>query len=104
MYAISVRPKIWMRSARKFSVNPISAMPGRLMSLSVIGTRESRPAERSSSDSCSFCCSWSWATVRVAGLVELNQTHPAVAELIRDAETLSAALFEYKDRLLARDQ
>src|SRR5881397_1777321 len=93
-----------MRSARKFSVNPISAMPGRLMSLSVIGTRDSRSVDRSSRESCSFCCSKSCATVRVGGLVEFKQPHPAVAEPIGDPEALPIPFLEDEDRLLARDQ
>src|SRR5213083_2165241 len=93
-----------MRSARKFSVNPISAMPGRLMSLSVIGTRDSMLVERSSRESCSFCCSKSCSTVRIGGLVELKQPHPAVAEAIGDAEPFPVPLLKDEDRLLARDQ
>src|SRR5215831_1797473 len=90
-----------MRSARKFSVNPMSAIPGRLMSLIVMGTRDSRLSERSSSESCSFCCSKSCETVSVTRLVELKQPHLAVLKAVRDPESLAIALLEHEDRLPA---
>src|SRR5436190_9535621 len=46
-----------MRSGRKFSTNPMSAMPGRLMSLTVMSAREA-----SDSDSNSSCSSSRWSS------------------------------------------
>src|SRR5262245_7594445 len=54
---------IWMRSGRKFSTKPMSAMPGRLMSLTVISRREA-----SVSVSCSSCSSCRWSSNRRATL------------------------------------
>jgi hypothetical protein len=48
---------IWMRSGRKFSTNPINAIPGRLMSLSVISRFEA-----SDSVSTSSCNSSRWSS------------------------------------------
>src|SRR5262245_47388106 len=91
-----------MRSARKFSLKPVSAIPGRLMSLTVIGTRDSTLSERSSKESASFCCSYSCATVSVGGtLVELKQSDLAVGETVCDPEPFFAGLLEHEHRLLA---
>src|SRR5437762_1602178 len=54
---------IWMRSGRKFSTKPMSAMPGRWMSLTVISRREA-----SVSVSCSSCSSCRWSSNRRATL------------------------------------
>src|SRR6185503_13764099 len=59
---------IWMRSGRKFSTNPMSAMPGRLMSLTVISEREARDSEI-----CSSCRSADWSSYRRAMLSEFTR-------------------------------
>ena len=46
-----------MRSGRKFSTKPISAMPGRLMSLTVISVFDASDSVRSSS-----CSSSRWSS------------------------------------------
>src|SRR5580765_8356967 len=51
-----------MRSGRKFSTKPMSAMPGRLMSLSVISARDASDSDKSSSCSSSRWSSNSRAT------------------------------------------
>src|SRR5262245_54373364 len=61
-------------------------MPGRLMSLSVIGTLESSVRVRSSRERFSPCCSWSWGTVSCAGLVEFNQSHLPVVHAVGDPQ------------------
>src|SRR5215472_1217603 len=56
-----------MRSGRKFSTNPMSAMPGRLMSLTVISARDA-----SDSDNSSSCSSSRWSSNNRATPIDLN--------------------------------
>src|SRR5262249_9652312 len=64
-YVISVWARIWMRSGRKLSTKPISAIPGRWMSLTVISRHEARDSVRISSWRSSFWSSNSRATLRL---------------------------------------
>src|SRR5436853_2936173 len=79
-------------------------MPGRLMSLIVIGTRDSRPCVRTSSDSVSRCCSKSCAVVIWAVLIELKQPHLTVPQPIGDADPSALRLREDEDRRLGSKQ
>src|SRR5689334_24081360 len=56
-----------MRSGRKFSTNPMSAMPGRLMSLTVISARDASDSDRSSS-----CSSSRWSSNSRATPIDLS--------------------------------
>src|SRR2546425_6738035 len=62
----------------------MSAMPGRLMSLMVIGTRASSPWVRTSSERVSRCCSYSCAIVICAVLIEFKQSYLSVLQAIGD--------------------
>src|SRR5437867_5790377 len=74
------------------------------MSLTVIGTRESSPVVRSSSDRLSRCCSWSCATAIWGVLIELKQTHLPVFQSVRHAEPSPVGFGEGQHRLAAPEQ
>src|SRR5882672_3968528 len=80
------------------------AIPGRLMSLIVIGTRDSRPFVSTSSERVSRCCSKSWAMVICAVLIELKQSYPPVLQAIRDTDAPILPLRKDQDGLPALDQ
>src|SRR5258706_3619860 len=80
------------------------AMPGRLMSLIVIGTRDSRLWVRTSSESGSRCCSKSCANVICAVLIELKQPYLPVLQAIHHPHASVLSLREDQDGLPALEQ
>src|SRR5712672_1083761 len=80
------------------------AMPGRLMSLIVMGTRDSSPLVSTSSERISRCCSKSCSMVICVVLIELKQSHPPILQAIGDPRASAVRLGEDQHREPALEQ
>src|SRR6267143_3834816 len=80
------------------------AMPGRLMSLMVMGTRASSPFVSTSSERVSRCCSKNCAMLICVVLIELKQPHLPIPQAVGDPHASPIGLRESQDYLPALEQ